>query len=92
MKENLNLEPVKPFIKPETQVDLGGMSAKCNEMDHAVAELMALVKGKGKGKSIECYNCGKTGHIAANCWAPPKKGNYQKGFGKGDYGKALPKG
>jgi hypothetical protein len=86
LKENLSLEP----IKPETHVDLGGMPTKCNEVDQAVAELMALVKGKGKGR--ECFNCGKVGHLAANCWAPPKKGNYQKGFGKGEYGKAQPKG
>ena len=40
---------------------------------------MALAKGKGKvkgkGKGTICYQCGKTGHIAANCW--------QKGKGKG---------
>ena len=85
-----SLEPVKQNAKPETHVDVGGMSTKCNEVDQAVAELMALVKGKGKGR--ECFNCGKVGHLAANCWAPPKKGNYQKGFGKGEYGKAQPKG
>ena len=44
---------------------------------------MALVKGKGgkgggKNGGIFCYNCGKTGHMAKDFWAPPK------GNGKGD--------
>ena len=40
---------------------------------------MALAKGKGKGKSKGkgndglCYNCGKPGHIAANCWLKGKE-------------------
>ncbi|CAE7245381.1 unnamed protein product [Symbiodinium sp. CCMP2592] len=63
-------------------------------------------KGKGKGgkaaggkqkETRECHNCGKVGHLAANCWAPKKekkgkgephkkkegKGKDKKGKGKG---------
>ena len=68
---------------PETE------KASETDADKAVASIMALIKGKGKGKSnIECYNCGKTGHMAKDCWAP------RQGYGsKGDKsGKGNPRG
>ena len=40
-------------------------------------------KGKGKGFKGECYNCGKTGHRAADCWA---KGGGKEGAQKGQKG------
>ena len=34
------------------------------------ADALALAKkGKGKGFKGECFNCGKTGHRPADCWA-----------------------
>ena len=36
-------------------------------------------KSSGKGKGPVCFNCGKTGHIAAECYSNPGKG---KGKGK----------
>ena len=40
--------------------------------------------GKGKsGQGVVCHNCGKTGHIASECWSAPSG----KGKGKGGKGK-----
>ena len=46
-------------------------------------------KGKGKGFNGECFNCGKPGHRAADCFAPGggKEGGGKKGQ-KGGFGKS----
>jgi hypothetical protein len=55
-------------------------------------DLMAMFKGKGKG-TVECYNCGKTGHMAKDCWAPKKgKGDYKGGKGYPSYPSYGPSG
>lgn len=40
--------------------------------------------GGGKGTRFlrECWNCGKKGHVAQDCWAPSAKGKGGKGKGK----------
>ena len=43
---------------PEINVDFGGSDGKMSEVNKMAQELMALVKGKGKGKETRmCYNC-----------------------------------
>ena len=73
------------------------------DVDAVAQLLGSLVKGKGNGKGskgdkgggkkgnpnkdIECYNCGKKGHKASDCWAKkndkPSKGNSKGNKGKG---------
>ena len=56
-----------------------------DDLTEEEAEALALQKAKGKGKGFkgECYNCGKTGHRAADCWA---KGGGKEGAQKGQKG------
>lgn len=56
-------------------------------MSEEDAEAVALAKkGKSKGFKGWCFNCGKTGHKAADCWAKGGGKEGQKGQ-KGSYGK-----
>ena len=49
--------------------------------------------GKEKGKGGGCWNCGGTGHMAAQCPTPKGRGKgTRKGEGKGWSGKASHKG
>ena len=58
-------------------------------VDKYMEDILAMMTGKGKGRGdIICYNCGKTGHMAKDCWASPKGGGKGgKDGGKGNYGK-----
>ena len=98
IKEELNTEthaheqngiPCQHGHTPGVNVNFGGSAEKTNEVDKMVQDLLALVKGKGKGKETRvCYNCGKPGHLAKDCWNKPGV----KGGGKGDFGKGDVKG
>jgi len=117
MDLNASMEKIRESIKSEGNYnscfnntgheskvnDLGGEKIKeTTGTDAMVSELMAMVKGKGKGRETrECFICAKTGHLAKDCWNNPKgkgkggkgftgtKGYNPKGYGKGGdaYGK-----
>ena len=46
-------------------------------------EVDALGWNKGKGKGGGCWNCGGTGHLAAQCPTPKGMGKGPKGTWKG---------
>ena len=49
--------------KNDTKIEEAPSCSPCNDGDKMLQDLMAMVKGKGKGSDVECYNCGKKGHI-----------------------------
>ena len=106
IKEELNTEPhgheqtgsaCQHGHTPGVNVNFGGSAEKMNEVDKMVQDLLALVKGQGKGRETRaCHNCGKAGHLAKDCWNKPGvkgfKGGGKGNFGKGDFGKGEGKG
>jgi hypothetical protein len=65
-------------------------SEELSPLDQVLAALKGKGKGKGPGKeSRECYNCGKKGHLARDCWAPKKNEKEEESKGKGKGVKAV---
>ena len=100
MQTSLKYEGCKEFLikfsNQEAALSKATPKASINQMGEEDIEVDALMWGKGKGKGGGCWNCGGTGHLAAQC--PTPKGNGKgpkgtwKGGGKGLGGKAPYKG
>ena len=85
MQTSLKYEGCKEFLikYANQEVALGRAMPKAsiNQMGEEDVEVDAL--GKAKGKGGECWNCGGTGHLSAQCPTPKGKGKGAKGNWKG---------
>jgi len=92
---NGNYEPAT--AKANIQDFEGEKRKDTSELDQAVVDIMAMVRGQGKGREMrEFYICVKTGFLAKDCWSKAngkgKDHGGKRGYaGKGDFRRVTAK-